>query len=236
MSLRDIPPFRGNLWGALLASPVRGGGKIGDFVGGVLAPMLQFSTAPQQARSGGKPVEENAFVEMSFKWVDRQLPNEQCRDEVPGGGTQCRRRKCPWGTLEHRRWLEFGLGTDARPTEVPLGDTRLAPIRQGEGVSRTISGDSKGQRVLWRVFLCYLSSREERWHPRRALPFEKRFVSSGVVTGFIQLIDARNNPPAASSQSPRTPFPPLGRKAPFTPLLLLSPPNPLTLGFGGDPG
>ena len=39
---------------------------------------------------------------------------------------------------------------------------RLAPIRQGEGVSRTISGDSKGQRVLWRVFLCYLSSREER--------------------------------------------------------------------------
>ena len=60
---------------------------------------------------------------------------------------------------------------------------RLAPIRQGEGVSRTISGDSKGQRVLWRVFLCYLSSREERWHPRRAFPFEKRQIGSGVA-GF----------------------------------------------------
>ena len=59
----------------------------------------------------------------------------------------------------------------------------LAPIRQGEGVSRTISGDSKGQRVLWRVFLCYLSSREERWHPRRALPFVERESGSGAVTG-----------------------------------------------------
>ena len=57
------------------------------------------------------------------------------------------------------------------------------PIRQGEGVSRTISGDSKGQRVLWRVFLCYLSSREERWHPRRALPFVERESGSGAVTG-----------------------------------------------------
>ena len=57
------------------------------------------------------------------------------------------------------------------------------PIRQGEGVSRTISGDSKGQRVLWRVFLRYLSSREERWRPRRALPFEKRRIGSGIV-GF----------------------------------------------------
>ena len=61
---------------------------------------------------------------------------------------------------------------------------RLAPIRQGEGVSRTISGDSKGQRVLWRVFLHTLSSRKERVCPRRALPTEKRFVSLGVATSF----------------------------------------------------
>ena len=82
-------------------------------------------------------MEENAFPLMSFQGVDRKLPNEQCRDKA----------------LEHRRWLEFGLGTDAKT---------LAPIRQGEGVSRTISGDSKERSVLWRVFLCYLSSREER--------------------------------------------------------------------------
>ena len=59
--------------------------------------------------------------------------------KCPDGGTKCRRRKCPWGTLEHRRWLEFGLGTNARPTEVPLGEIRLEPIRQGEGVSRASS-------------------------------------------------------------------------------------------------
>ena len=56
-------------------------------------------------------MEENAFPLMSFQGVDRKLPNEQCRDEA----------------LEHRRWLEFGLGTDAK---------RFAPIRQGEGDSR----------------------------------------------------------------------------------------------------
>ena len=47
--------------------------------------------------------------------------------KCPDGGTKCRRRKCPWGTLEHRRWLEFGLGTNANPE---------ASIRQGEGDSR----------------------------------------------------------------------------------------------------
>ena len=47
-------------------------------------------------------------------------------------------------------------------------------------------GDSKERSVLWRVFLCYLSSREERWHPRRALTFEKRFVSLKAVTGVVQ--------------------------------------------------
>ena len=56
-------------------------------------------------------MEENAFPLMSFQGVDQQMPNEQCRDKA----------------LEHRRWLEFGLGTNAK-TE--------APIRQGEGVSR----------------------------------------------------------------------------------------------------
>ena len=128
---------------------------------GVLAEGLQSSPALRQARSGGEPVEENAFSLMSFQGVDRKLPNEQCRDAA----------------LEHRRWLEFGLGTNAK---------RFAPIRQGEGVSRTISGDSKERSVLWRVFLCYLSSREERWHPRRAFPFEKRFVSLKAVTGVVQ--------------------------------------------------
>ena len=56
-------------------------------------------------------MEENALSLMSFHGVDRKLPNEQCRDEA----------------LEHRRWLEFGLGTNANPE---------APIRQGEGDSR----------------------------------------------------------------------------------------------------
>ena len=56
-------------------------------------------------------MEENALSLMSFQGVDRQTPNEQCRDEA----------------LEHRRWLEFGLGTNAK---------RDAPIRQGEGDSR----------------------------------------------------------------------------------------------------
>ena len=59
-------------------------------------------------------MEENAFPLMSFYGVDLRLLNEQCRDEA----------------LEHRRWLEFGLGTDAK---------RFAPIRQGEGVSRASS-------------------------------------------------------------------------------------------------
>ena len=123
-------------------------------------------------------MEENAFPLMSFQGVDRYFSSVGKSDKA----------------LEHRRWLEFGLGTDAK---------RFAPIRQGEGVSRASSqaaypsfppkgeklahsaappfpteptslgfggdpvlelGDSKGQRVLWRVFLCYLSSREERWH------------------------------------------------------------------------
>ena len=56
-------------------------------------------------------MEENAFPLMSFQGVDQQMPNEQCRDNA----------------LEHRRWLEFGLGTNANPQ---------APIRQGEGDSR----------------------------------------------------------------------------------------------------
>ena len=66
-------------------------------------------------------------------------PMSSVGTKCPDGGTKCRRRKCPWGTLEHRRWLEFGLGTNARPTEVPLGEIRLEPIRQGEGVSRASS-------------------------------------------------------------------------------------------------
>ena len=56
-------------------------------------------------------MEENALSGMSFQGVDQQMPNEQCRDAA----------------LEHRRWLEFGLGTNAKT---------LAPIRQGEGDSR----------------------------------------------------------------------------------------------------
>ena len=78
-------------------------------------------------------MEENALSEMSFQGVDRNLFFVSTWDKA----------------LEHRRWLEFGLGTDAQ---------RFAPIRQGEGDSRTISGDSKGQRVLWHAFLPYLSS------------------------------------------------------------------------------
>ena len=78
-------------------------------------------------------MEENALSLMSFHWGALQLPTECKPDEA----------------LEHRRWLEFGLGTDANPQ---------APIRQGEGVSRTISGDSKERSVLWHAFLPYLSS------------------------------------------------------------------------------
>ena len=56
-------------------------------------------------------MEENAFPLMSFIGVDRNLSFVSTWDKA----------------LEHRRWLEFGLGTDAKT---------LAPIRQGEGDSR----------------------------------------------------------------------------------------------------
>ena len=56
-------------------------------------------------------MEENAFPQMSFIGVDRHFPSVSTGDAA----------------LEHRRWLEFGLGTDAK---------RFAPIRQGEGDSR----------------------------------------------------------------------------------------------------
>ena len=56
-------------------------------------------------------MEENAFPQMSFIGVDRYFSSVGKSDEA----------------LEHRRWLEFGLGTDAK---------RFAPIRQGEGDSR----------------------------------------------------------------------------------------------------
>ena len=56
-------------------------------------------------------MEENAFPQMSFIGVDRHSPSVSTWDKA----------------LEHRRWLEFGLGTDAKT---------LAPIRQGEGDSR----------------------------------------------------------------------------------------------------
>ena len=118
-------------------------------------------------------MEENALSGMSLRGVDRYSPSVSTGDAA----------------LEHRRWLEFGLGTNAK---------RFAPIRQGEGVSRTISGNSKERSVLWRVFLCYLSSREERWHPRRAFPFEKRQIGSGIV-GFCAAF------PTALQQSLRCP-------------------------------
>ena len=56
-------------------------------------------------------MEENALSGMSFRGVDRNLSFVSTWDKA----------------LEHRRWLEFGLGTDAKT---------LAPIRQGEGDSR----------------------------------------------------------------------------------------------------
>ena len=59
-------------------------------------------------------MEENALSEMSFKGADRYFSSVGTGDKA----------------LEHRRWLEFGLGTDAKT---------LAPIRQGEGVSRASS-------------------------------------------------------------------------------------------------
>ena len=58
-------------------------------------------------------MEENALSEMSFQGVDRYFSSVGKSDSA----------------LEHRRWLEFGLGTDAKT---------LAPIRQGEGVSRAM--------------------------------------------------------------------------------------------------
>ena len=80
--------------------------------------------------------------------------------------------------------------------------TRLAPIRQGEGVSRTISGDSKERSVLWRVFLHTLSSRKERVCPRRAFPAVERLDNSGVVTGAACGMNARNNPPDLANARP----------------------------------
>ena len=59
------------------------------------------------------------------------------------------------------------------------------PLTLGFGGDPVLElGVSKEPWVLWRVFLCYLSSREERWHPRRALPAVERLDNSGVVTGF----------------------------------------------------
>ena len=153
-------------------------------------------------------MEENALSEMSFQGVDRHFSSVGTGDKA----------------LEHRRWLEFGLGTDAKT---------LAPIRQGEGDSRTISGDSKGQRVLWRVFLHGLSSREERSCPRRALPFEKRQIGSGVAGFCVARLAALQQSlrlVVAKSVNSVSAF---GRKAPFTSLLLLSPPNPLRWALAG---
>ena len=59
-------------------------------------------------------MEENALSGMSFHGVDQNFSFVGKSDEA----------------LEHRRWLEFGLGTDAK---------RFAPIRQGEGDSRASS-------------------------------------------------------------------------------------------------
>ena len=56
-------------------------------------------------------MEENAVSLMSFQGVDQNFSFVGKPDKA----------------LEHRRWLEFGLGTNAE---------RDAPIRQGEGVSR----------------------------------------------------------------------------------------------------
>ena len=137
VSEADISPFRGNLWGALHVSPERGGGakrRRGSPVGAIInrprrgsckfplerpprglpTVLLRTTFGAQQARSGGEPVEENAFTLMSFHGVDRNHSSVGTRDVA----------------LEHRRWLEFGLGTNAE---------RDAPIRQGEGVSRASS-------------------------------------------------------------------------------------------------
>ena len=59
-------------------------------------------------------MEENALSEMSFRGGDRHCSSVGKTDKA----------------LEHRRWLKFGLGTDAKT---------LAPIRQGEGDSRASS-------------------------------------------------------------------------------------------------
>ena len=56
-------------------------------------------------------MEENALSGMSFRGVDPNFSFVGKSDEA----------------LEHRRWLKFGLGTNAK---------RFAPIRQGEGDSR----------------------------------------------------------------------------------------------------
>ena len=59
--------------------------------------LLRTTSGAQQARSGGEPVEENALSEMSFQGVDQNFSFVGKPDKA----------------LEHRRWLEFGLGTDA---------------------------------------------------------------------------------------------------------------------------
>ena len=86
-----------NYISALKVSPNRG--DVGCADRGVLAGQRQVSTAVrQQARSGGEPVEENAFPQMSFIGVDRYCSSVGTGDSA----------------LEHRRWLKFGLGTDAK--------------------------------------------------------------------------------------------------------------------------
>ena len=91
-------PHWGDFWGAFKGSPVRGGGSAQAAPEGFLHRSRNFPPHPQYARSGGEPVEENALPEMSFQGGALQLPTECKPDEA----------------LEHRRWLEFGLGTNAK--------------------------------------------------------------------------------------------------------------------------
>ena len=101
-------------------------------------------------------MEENAFPQMSFIGVDRYCSSVGTGDSA----------------LEHRRWLEFGLGTDAQVLGTNTSRRRRQPHNQRR-FQRT-----KGPLAC--LSLLSFFTRRKMASPKGAA-FEKRLVSSGAA-------------------------------------------------------
>ena len=147
---------------------------------------------------------------MSFKGGALQLPTECTPDEA----------------LEHRRWLEFGLGTNAHTSGTNTSRRRRQPhnkrrFQRTKGPLACLSPLSfftkrkmaspkgvsycRAVRSLWSSHRLCISNQCPEQSPSR------------VVEKSVNSVSA------------------FGRKAPFTPFLLLSPPNPLRWASAGTP-